>query len=235
MFILKRQDVEISSIQHPKKDQQIPILSYCGQTFRLISVFESSQSEDARAFWRDLTDNQGKACVLLEEPERYSVWGKIRLETLASGNGSSTGSANQTLQQSAPKANAIAVGHMRAGLLMLQAIYIDIEDLLGSRQANLFEKDLTEVLLKGKFPQITTPGAVKSILSIDPLQAMQLPAWQESHFQFFLQELHRLGKAYFGGNNFAPRAMESLQDLAGSDLAAFKAWLKLSAIGRLWM
>lgn len=84
MFILKRQDVEISSIQHPQKDQQVPILQYQGQTFRLISVFSAAQEEEARAFWRDLTDNRGKACVLLEEPERYSVWGKVRLEQLQS-------------------------------------------------------------------------------------------------------------------------------------------------------
>jgi len=50
MFILKRQDVEISSIQHPNRDQQIPILHYQGQTFRLISVFKASQEEEAKAF-----------------------------------------------------------------------------------------------------------------------------------------------------------------------------------------
>lgn len=82
MFILKRQDVEISSIQHPKRDQKIPILTYQGITFRLISVFHANQEEEARALWRDLTDNQGKACVLLEEPDRYSIWGKVRLDQL---------------------------------------------------------------------------------------------------------------------------------------------------------
>ena len=68
MFILKRQDVEISSIQHPKKDQQVPILNYQGQTFRLISVFKASQEEEARALWRELTDNRGKACVYWKNP-----------------------------------------------------------------------------------------------------------------------------------------------------------------------
>jgi hypothetical protein len=48
MFILKRQDVEISSIQHPKREQQIPILTYQGQTFRLISVFSANQAEEAK-------------------------------------------------------------------------------------------------------------------------------------------------------------------------------------------
>ncbi|HBE34093.1 MAG TPA: hypothetical protein DD990_23050, partial [Cyanobacteria bacterium UBA11368] len=117
MFILKRQDVEISSIQHPNRDQQIPILHYQGQTFRLISVFKASQEEEAKAFWRDLTDNRGKACVLLEEPERYSVWGKVRLDQLAGDAGESVKTTPFT----------------QACLLLLQAVYIDIEDLLGSR------------------------------------------------------------------------------------------------------
>ena len=80
MFILKRQDVEIGSFQHPSKEQKIPILSYQGQTFRLLSVFNAAQEEEARTLWRELTDNRGKACVLLEEPERFSVWGKIQLD-----------------------------------------------------------------------------------------------------------------------------------------------------------
>lgn len=70
MFILKRQQVEISTIQHPKHDRQSPILTYQGQRFRLIKAFGASQGEEAKAFWRDLTDNRGKACVLLEEPEQ---------------------------------------------------------------------------------------------------------------------------------------------------------------------
>src|SRR5574339_409268 len=136
MFILKRQDVEISSIQHPKRDQQIPILNYQGQTFRLISVFKANQEEEAKAFWRDLTDNRGKACVLLEEPERYSVWGKVRLEQLTSDTADKGKTAPLT----------------QACLLLLQAVYIDIEDLLGSRQAGLFQKNITELFQQWRFP-----------------------------------------------------------------------------------
>jgi hypothetical protein len=86
MFILKRQDVEIKNVPHPSKDQPIPILYYQGQTFRLLSVFTAAQEEEAMTLWRDLTDNRGKACVLLEEPDRFSIWGTIRLEALGLGN-----------------------------------------------------------------------------------------------------------------------------------------------------
>jgi len=222
MFILKRQDVDISSIQHPKRDQQIPILTYQGQTFRLISVFSAAQEEDAKAFWRDLTDNQGKACVLLEEPERYSVWGKIRLEQFAN--------EAEALAHDTNTNPALVKGCM----LMLQAVYIDVEDLLGTRQAGLFQKDISDVFKQWRFPQADTPDAVKYVLTMDPLSAVQLPAWQEHHLNTLLQELHRIGKSYFGNTSFVPRAVDTLQDLASGEKAQFQHWLNQSPLGKLW-
>jgi hypothetical protein len=221
MFILKRQDVEISSVQHPKRDQQIPILTYQGQTFRLISIFSAAQEEDAKAFWRDLTDNQGKACVLLEEPDRYSVWGKIRLEQFASD---------------------VEAGHdinsnpalVKGCVLMLQAVFIDVEDLLGNRQAGLFQKDISDVFKQWRFPQADTPDAVKYVLTMDPLGSAQLPLWQEHHLHTLLQELHRIGKSYFGNTSFAPRALDALQDLQSAEKTQFQGWLNQSPLGKLW-
>jgi hypothetical protein len=220
MFILKRQDVEITTVQHPKRDQQIPILTYQGQTFRLISVFNASQEEDAKAFWRDLTDNQGKACVLLEEPERYSVWGKIRLEQLHEADGAAGA--------------GISPVFIKASLLMLQAVYIDIEDLLGGRQAGLFQKDMGDMFKQWHFPQADSPDALKHLLSVDPFAAANLPQWQEHHLNTLLQELHRVGKAYFGNTTFAERAIDALQDLPGNERTQFQAWLNQSPLGKLW-
>jgi hypothetical protein len=221
MFILKRSDVEISSIQHPQKDQKIPILSYQGQTFRLLSVFNANQEEEARSFWRELTDNQGKACVLLEEPDRYSVWGKVRLEALASE------------MPAASEGDAIPI-LVQGGLLMLQTIYIDVEDLLGAKQAHAFEKDLSEVFSKGRFPQTESPNAIKELLALDPLNSLQVPAWKEQHLTALLQELHRLGKAYFGKSPFIARALDTLQDMREGDRKHFLEWLGRSPVGQLW-
>ncbi|MBE9035435.1 Npun_F0813 family protein [aff. Roholtiella sp. LEGE 12411] len=218
MFILKRQDVEISSIQHPKRDQQVPILHYQGQTFRLISVFKASQEEEARALWRELTDNRGKACVLLEEPERFSVWGKIRLDQL----GSDTGGHGKT---------EILI---QASILLLQAVYIDIEEFLGTRQAALFEKDIAEVLQQKQFPQASSLEAVKHLMSTNPLQTAKLPTWQENHLVSLLQELHRLGKAYFGNANFAHQALYRLEDMPEAERSLFTSWLNQSPISKLW-
>jgi hypothetical protein len=221
MFILKRQDVEISSIQHPKRDQQILILNYQGQTFRLISVFNASQEEEAKAFWRDLTDNRGKACVLLEEPERYSVWGKVRLDQLATDAQAS--------------GDTTAAFYSQGCLLILQAVYIDIEDLLGARQASLFQKDIADVFRQWRFPQAETPDAINYLLTMDPLAALQLPPWQEHHLNTLLQELHRIGKAYFGNTSFKDRALDALQDMPAADRTEFTNWLNQSPVGKLWL
>ena len=219
MFILKRQDVEITSIQHPKRDQQIPILNYQGQTFRLINVFNAQQAEEARAFWRDLTDNRGKACVLLEETDRYSVWGKVRLEQLSSEDGS--GDASSPL-------------FTQGCLLLLQAVYFDVEDLLGNRQAKSFQKDIGKVFKQGQFPQADSPDAVKTWLTADPLTSLQLPPWQDNHLNMLLEELYRLGKNYFGNTSFAEGIDEILQDMSSNDRSQFLGWLNQSASGKDW-
>lgn len=220
MFILKRQDVEIKNVQHPSKDQPIPILYYQGQTYRLLSVFTAAQEEDAMALWRDLTDNRGKACVLLEEPDRFSIWGKIRLEALGLDDGGDTGRpADQVLIQGC--------------LLILQALFIDIEDLLGSKQANLFESDMANSLMQWRFPQVTSKKAVSNLLTVDPL-ATQVPPWEEHHLQRLLEEMHRLGKEAFGNANFTQRSLEALEDLSPNEQQTFMRWLASSPPGKLW-
>lgn len=217
MFILKRQDVEISTIGHPKRDQQVPILHYQGQTFRLISVFKASQEEEAKALWRELTDNKGKACVLLEEPERFSVWGKIRLDQLSGDTGSHSKISIFT----------------QASILLLQAVYMDIEDFLGARQAALFQKEIAEILQQWQFPQVSSSEGVKFLLDLDPL-TVPVPDWQEHHVITLLQDLHRLGKAYFGNTNFAHPVADKLQDMPQGERSLFISWLNQSPLSKLW-
>ncbi|NEQ31342.1 MAG: hypothetical protein F6K04_10090 [Leptolyngbya sp. SIO4C5] len=223
MFILKRQDVDIKSVQHPTKDQKIPILSYQDQTFRLLSVFNAAQEEEARALWRDLTDNRGKACVLLEEPERFSVWGKVRVEQIDAAEGSDVASG--------PAASAALI---QGCLLLLQALYIDVEDLLGDKQAALFEKDITDLFEQWNFPQIDSAKSVHAILTVDPLAMAQMPAWQEHHLNTLLQELYRISKSYFGNANFTERALEVLEDMTPANQKQFTNWLSQSPMGQLW-
>jgi hypothetical protein len=227
MFILKRQDVDIYSIQHPKKDQQVPILQYQGQAFRLISIFSAAQEEEARALWRDLTDNRGKACVLLEEPERYSVWGKVRLEHLNSEATEEQTAGSETVGE-------VATCCVQACLLLLQAVFVDIEDLLGTRQSTAFRKELTTVFQQFRLPQTNASEAVDQLLQVDPLALVQIPTWRAGHIDLLLQELYRLGKQHFGNANFVERAMQALQDMPPKERSLFLSWLKQAPAGRLW-
>lgn len=222
MFILKRQDVEITSIQHPKKDQQISILQYQGQSFRLISVFNAAQEEEAKAVWRDLTDNRGKACVLLEETERFSIWGKVRLEQLGGDGGEAD--ADESSKPS----------FVQASLLLLQAVYLDIEDLLGAKQASTFQQEISDVFRQWRFPQTETSDLIQQLLTVDPLAALQVPPWQEHHINTLLQELYRIGKQHFGNSSFTGRVLDVLQDLPSGDRSQFISWLKQSPTGKVW-
>lgn len=219
MFILKRQDVEIGNFKHPSKEQKIPILSYQGQTFRLLSVFNAAQEEDARSLWRDLTDNRGKACVLLEEPERFSVWGKIHLER-ASGAAAPVSGVNNVF--------------VKAAVLIIQAMYEDIADLMGDKHAKRFEGDLVAIGNQMRLPDMTSAPLVMQLLKLDPFSAV-LPSWQTSHLNTIFKELHRIGKNYFGHSNFTERALETLDELSPTEQDAFLTWLKQLSSGQLWL
>ena len=217
MFILKRQDVEIVNVQNPQnKDQQIPILQYQGQTFRLLNMFGDNRDE-ALGLWRDLTDNKGKACVLLEEPQRFSVWGRVKLNQIQTTN-----------QESSSEGTYIVQGC----LLILQAVYIEVEDLLGVRQATSFKQDLLKFMQKGKFAQGETLNALEEVLSINPLNSVQVPNWDESKLQLFLGELHRLASSYFGNSSFVDSAIDALNELPES--VSVTTWLKNTSKCKLW-
>lgn len=217
MLILKRQDVDIANVQHPKRDQPVPILNYQGQTFRLISVFSANQEDEARGFWRDLTDNQGKFCVLLEETERFSVWGKIKLEQL--------GSEEDTSSRIIPLTQAC--------ILLLQAVYFDMEDLLGARQAEKFCNELMSVLQQWHFPKVKSAQDLGKVIDSDPLEG-SVPPWEEHHLITLLQEMYRIAKAYFGNDNFAHGIDELLGDMPKDEQAFFINWLAQSPLGQMW-
>ncbi|MFM7887820.1 MAG: Npun_F0813 family protein [Pseudanabaena sp.] len=217
MFILKRHDVEIINVPNPQnKDQQIPILQYQGQTFRLINMFGDNRDK-ALALWRDLTDNKGKACVLLEEPQRFSVWGRVKLDQMHTTSTDNSAASNYLVQGS---------------LLILQAVYLEVEDFLGTRQAGSFKQDLLKFMQQGKFAQSESINALETVLSINPLNRVQLPNWDESRLQLLLGEIYRLGYSYLGNDSFVYSAIDALNELPES--ASVIAWLQKTPKGKLW-
>ncbi|MFQ3679666.1 MAG: Npun_F0813 family protein [Pseudanabaenaceae cyanobacterium] len=219
MFVLKRQDVEIVNVQNPlNRDQQLPILRYQGQTFRLLDVFGDNR-EEAMSLWRDLTDNKGKACVLLEEPHRYSVWGRVKLDNWQVG------------ATPMPPSDRLRV---QGCLLFLQTVAQEVEDFFGARQSNAFRQELLGTFQRGRFPQGDSAEALMAVLTQDPLDSVQVPSWDDGKLQFLLGELHRIGTSYFGNTSFVETALESLEDLQG-DKGKFLEWLRSTPKGKLWL
>ncbi|NJN76430.1 MAG: hypothetical protein HC796_09895 [Synechococcaceae cyanobacterium RL_1_2] len=224
MFILKKQDVEITSMKHPKQEKQIPILKYQDQSFRLISVFAAQQEEEARNFWRDLTDNQKKFAILLEEPERFSVWGRINLDRFE--------------EEGVGDLKMIPL--TQASLVILQTVYIDVVEILGNRQEKLFVQEMNKIFQQWKFPKAENQDQVNVLLNVDddpnndPLGDLDLPSWEEHHIITLLQELHRIALEHFGNDNFATGIGGLLADMATEDQGHFFDWLNRSPLGKMW-
>jgi hypothetical protein len=85
---------------------------------------------------------------------------------------------------------------------------------------------------KGKFAQSETLADLEGVLSINPLNSLQIPNWDESKLQLLLGEMHRLASSYFGNDGFVDSALESLNDLPES--GSVSAWLKKTPKGKLW-
>lgn len=211
MFLLTPQDVDIVNVQHPKQPKKIPILSYQERTFRLLSVYPSMQSDEAHAAWRDLTDNEGKACVLLEEPHRFSLWGLINID-------------KKLLEATTPTA------YSKACVLMIQSMYGDVEQLLGTNQAKKFGAALDLNAQK----QIREAGGLGVVLRVDPL-AEAGPTWEEDDISAVLLAMHRLGCKFFGRSKFVRRTLGSLNTLPDNDRVTFISWLRMSLLAELWL
>ncbi|MBE9063966.1 Npun_F0813 family protein [cf. Phormidesmis sp. LEGE 11477] len=211
MFVLTPEDVEISSVQHPKRPKRVPILSYQDKTFGLLSVFSAHQQEEAQASWRDLTSNEGHLCVLLEEPHRFSLWRHVQID-------------QELLNPVLPTAYA------RSCLLLVQALYGDVEQLLGSKQAKAFGA----AFLQNASVPIQKAGGLGGLLRLNPL-IEELPDWGEEELCTLLLELHRLGTEFFGRSHFAPRTLSALDILPGDEKTIFLNWLQQSLLGKLWL
>ena len=210
MFLLTPEEVEITSVPHPRKPKRVPILSYEDKTFRLMSVFAAHQDTEAHAAWRDLADNQGKACVLLEEAHRFSLWRHVRID-------------QGLLNPTAP------IAYIQSCVLMIQAMHSDITHRLGSKQAQKF----AAAMEMNTANQMMAVGGFNALQRINPLTDAP-PNWEEGDLCGLLLELHRLGSRFFGRKKFVARTLAALDVLPTNDKTVFLTWLQLSLLSHLW-
>jgi hypothetical protein len=260
MFILNRQDVEIASIPHPQKEGlQFPVLIYQKQTFGLLTMFGDNR-EEALNYWRDLVDNKGKVCVLLEEPElkRYSVWGKflpgkeisttkpVVSEPLPPKQVVPEPLPPKQVEPIIPKlpeidlAKTVQAGVSidiivtRACLLILQAIYLEIDDLFGRNQGNLFKLDIMKLCKKEKFPQIASIESLERLLSAQNLMDIATPTWNDNYLQLLLSNLYKIAQSHFGSTAFLEASKNTIADMPPDIKKAFQTWLTKMPNGQIW-
>lgn len=114
----------------------------------------------------------------------------------------------------------------QACLLLLQTVFLELEEFPGASQAGLFQKDLLEVFRQRHFLQADSPKALNHLLTLNPLTSLQVPSWEEHYLITLLQELLRLGKEYFGNTHFAEGVRDTLQDMPDAKQTQFLDWLK---------
>jgi len=154
--------------------------------------------------------------VLLQEAHRHSIWGRFKIDQLAT------------------ESESVAAAHIQACLIITQVVFFDIEELLGGRQAKLFQKEITKSLQGRQIPQIESEKEMDKLLNVDPLGNFTPPKWSDQHLIAILQETYRLGKDFLGNTNFASELDEILQDMPAEDQQSFLKWLKSSTLGKQW-
>ncbi|MBD1866072.1 hypothetical protein H6F88_27935 [Oculatella sp. FACHB-28] len=211
---VRKPDIQIASAWDPTRNKRIPILHHQDQTFRLLNVFPKSQSKEVSFIWWNLTDNLGKTCLLLKGSKSHSIWEKVHLDELiddASLPWNTADAANSTF--------------VKATLLLLQAVYAEVDYFFGTRHAELFEKDVTKVIQQENFPQSDSRDLVRQLLKVDPLIAAHLVVWQERHLTILLQKVYELALEFFSNDTFTARVFSALEDLPTKERVMFTVWL----------
>jgi hypothetical protein len=216
MFLLTRQDVEILPISQGQQ-----VLRYHAYTFRLVKVF-GDQKKEALVYWREMIDDKGMVCILLEEPQRYSVWAQIDRAAKVSEPNSVFDLPRSLIQGS---------------LVLLKSAFKQAEQNLGTRKTKSLQQELLKVLLKSRLPIINSPEAIANLIQLDPFNKDTLPTWDDSHVQNLLGELHRLLLASNGNEKtqtIVEQSLESLNMLPSEVSISFEQWLKTTPKGKLW-
>jgi hypothetical protein len=221
---IQQQHIQITSAWDVVKSKRVPIFRYQAQTFCFLNVFPLSQAKEVSFIWWNLTNTLGKTYLLLKGSKSYSIWEKAP--------------ADQVVDEATlpwKSTDTLPATLVRAGLVMLQATYAEIDFFFGARYAELFERDIADLFQTESFPPSDSFSGVQQLLKIDPWIAAHMVSWQRRHLDTLLQELHRLATKIFGNDTFKARVLSALDDLSPSEQGKFRTWLMEEATAsRVW-
>lgn len=210
MFLLTPQDVEIIN-----SGKSSAILSYRSNRYRLARLF-GDQRQSALVFARELIDQPEALCILLEEPHSYSVW---------------------SVDHSNVAPISLEEAIVQGGVCLLQQVNQRLAQELNPKRLANWHQELQKSLQKSRLPQVGSPGAIARLANLDP-QADALPAWDDSHVQRLLAEVHRLVFSYLGNAKaelLINQAVEALTVLPAAVTEQFRQWLNTTPKGKLWL
>ncbi|HEY9624394.1 MAG TPA: hypothetical protein V6C78_28825 [Crinalium sp.] len=221
---IDKQKIQIISAWDLVKNKRVSAFRYQSQTFCFLNVFPLSQAKEVSFIWWNLTNTLGKTYLLLKGSKSYSIWEQVASEQVVD---------DSALPWKAP--DTVSPTLVRAGLMMMQATYAEIDFFFGSRHAELFEQEITDLFRAENFPQTDSLSAVQQLFKADPWIVAYMVSWQRRHLDTLLQEVYRLAAKLFGNNTFVPRVLATLDELPSQDHHKFKTWLTGEATAsRLW-
>ena len=100
-------------------------------------------------------------------------------------------------------------------------LYLDVEDLLFARNSQSFFRDICAILHKHQAINPEYLYTVEELLNLDTLTRTQMPNWKEKQIVILLEELYRLGKKYFGNDNFAYQVSDRLVEMTEKERSVF--------------
>jgi hypothetical protein len=178
---LRSVNIEISPLSDGRQSELR--LTYHDQSYHLIQAFADQKLDFARQRWQQLiaADPTGRSVpnryLVVKEINYYSLWELGSNQHLVSST--ATAQSNLGLQQ--------------ASIWLLQELWLQWQDLLGTRQLTVFADNLLAVT-----PHLQSRADLDRLLSLDPLHSPQLAAWTDPDFVAFDRQLYQLTQKKIG-------------------------------------
>jgi hypothetical protein len=173
--------IEISTL--PGEFQSKLRLNYHGQSYDLVQAFADQKLDLAQQRWQQLVaadparGSVPDRYLLVKEASYYSLWALASHQSLVS-------------PAIAPKCD---LALQQASIWLLQELWLQCQDLLGTRQLPAFAENLLAAT-----NQLQSRSDLDRLLSLKPLTSAKLTAWVDADFIAFDRQLYQLTQKKIG-------------------------------------
>ena len=185
MSIIEQQLVDIEIVTIPGKKRANLRLTYQGETYHLQQAFAEIKLAFAQQQWQQLKLVHGDRYLLVREVGYYSLWEM-------DGRGGNIHHSSTDLPELAMQISS-ELELQQASLWFFQELWLQLEDLIGSRQLQLLAKNLFTVV-----PHLQSALDLDRLLKLDPLSGGGLELWTEEDLIGFDRQLDRLTQQKLG-------------------------------------